>query len=147
MRRLIHFTIQKTGKVLLMGALELALVAGPAWAESSRIVVLNGQELKPYQEVIAGLQQALTKQGNLVHVEVHSIQGNPTQMNEALAHRLKSSSAQLGALATAAHCKDLETLGRLSQLERAEDLLLQLALAHAAACAVMIAELQARAGR
>ncbi|MCC2643791.1 MAG: putative Hybrid histidine kinase, partial [Nitrospira sp.] len=63
------------------------------------------------------------------------------------AHRLKSSSAQLGALATADYCRDLETLGRLAQLERAEEPLARLTEAHDAACAVMTQELTAREGR
>ncbi|MCE3225072.1 MAG: putative Hybrid histidine kinase, partial [Nitrospira sp.] len=62
------------------------------------------------------------------------------------AHRLKSSSAQLGALATADYCRDLETLGRLAQLERAECLLEQLGQSHHAACEAMTEELQARKG-
>ncbi|MEP7152727.1 MAG: Hpt domain-containing protein [Nitrospira sp.] len=71
---------------------------------------------------------------------------DPVTLHQA-AHRLKSSSVQLGALATTAYCKDLETLGRLAQLERAEGRLVQLTQAHAAACAVMSKELQAREGR
>ncbi|MBA5862311.1 MAG: response regulator [Nitrospira sp. CR1.1] len=60
------------------------------------------------------------------------------------AHRLKSSSAQLGALATAAHCKELENLGRLAHLEGAAGLLAQLTDAHQAACAAMTSELLQR---
>ena len=60
------------------------------------------------------------------------------------AHRLKSSSAQLGALATAAHCKELEHLGRLANLDRAPGLLAQLTDTHQAACAAMTSELLQR---
>ncbi|ODT44789.1 MAG: hypothetical protein ABS70_04665 [Nitrospira sp. SCN 59-13] len=60
------------------------------------------------------------------------------------AHRLKSSSAQLGALATAAHCKELEHLGRLARLDGAPGLLAQLTDAHQAACAAMTSELLQR---
>ena len=60
------------------------------------------------------------------------------------AHRLKSSSAQLGALATAAHCKELENLGRLARLDDAPSLLAQLTDAHQAACAAMTSELLQR---
>ncbi len=70
-----------------------------------------------------------------------------TQDPDALAkaaHRLKSSSAQLGALATAAHCKELEQLGRLARLDGAARLLTQLTDAHHMACATIITELQQR---
>jgi len=62
------------------------------------------------------------------------------------AHRLKSSSAQLGALATAAHCKELEQLGRLARLDGAAALLAQLMDAHQATCATMTGELRLRGG-
>ncbi len=60
------------------------------------------------------------------------------------AHRLKSSSAQLGALATAAHCKELEQLGRLARLDDAARLMTQLTEAHQVACAAILTELQQR---
>ncbi|MCS6326039.1 MAG: response regulator [Nitrospira sp.] len=60
------------------------------------------------------------------------------------AHRLKSSSAQLGALATAAHCKELEHLGRLARLDGTPGLLAQLTDAHQAVCAAMTSELLQR---
>ncbi|ODT43249.1 MAG: hypothetical protein ABS70_08595 [Nitrospira sp. SCN 59-13] len=60
------------------------------------------------------------------------------------AHRLKSSSAQLGVLATAAHCKELEHLGRIACLENSAHLLAQLADAHQAACTTIAAELRSR---
>jgi signal transduction histidine kinase/DNA-binding response OmpR family regulator/HPt (histidine-containing phosphotransfer) domain-containing protein len=60
------------------------------------------------------------------------------------AHRLKSSSAQLGALATSAHCKELENLGRLARLDGAAGLLAQLTDAHQAACATITSELLQR---
>ncbi|MBS0170493.1 MAG: response regulator [Nitrospira sp.] len=61
------------------------------------------------------------------------------------AHRLKSSSAQLGALTTAAHCKELEGFGRLARLDDAARLLAPLTDSHQAACAAIHAELQQRA--
>ena len=60
------------------------------------------------------------------------------------AHRLKSSSAQLGALATSAHCKELENLGRLARLDGAAGLLAQLTDAHQATCATITSELLQR---
>ena len=58
------------------------------------------------------------------------------------AHRLKSSSAQLGFLATAAHCKELEHLGHLAHLDDAARLLVELTDAHQAACTTIAAELR-----
>ncbi|HNL88275.1 MAG TPA: Hpt domain-containing protein, partial [Nitrospira sp.] len=68
-----------------------------------------------------------------------------TQDAESLAkaaHRLKSSSAQLGFVATAAHCKELEALGRLAHLDHAARLLAELIDAHQSACTAIAAELQ-----
>lgn len=58
------------------------------------------------------------------------------------AHRLKSSSAQLGFVATAAHCKELEALGRLAHLDHAARLLAELTDAHQSACTAIAAELR-----
>ena len=63
------------------------------------------------------------------------------------AHRLKSSSAQLGALATAGHCKELETLGRLTRIDEAAHLLSQLIEAHQFTCTAITSELQQRSPR
>ncbi|MBH0201742.1 MAG: PAS domain S-box protein [Nitrospira sp.] len=52
----------------------------------------------------------------------------------AAAHRLKSSSAQLGATAVAADCRDLELIGASQELERAEAVLQALERHYAAAC-------------
>ena len=76
-----------------------------------------------------------------IHAAVQS--NDPVALYEA-AHRLKSSSAQLGALTTATHCNDIETLGRSGQFERAERLLGELARTHSAACAIITHELQRR---
>ena len=63
------------------------------------------------------------------------------------AHRLKSSSAQLGILATAAHCKELEALGRRARIDEAAHRLSQLIEAHQFACAAITSELQQRSAR
>ncbi len=59
----------------------------------------------------------------------------------AAAHRLKSSSAQLGALALAADCRELETLGASQQLDRAGEALNQFDQHYEAACAALQEEL------
>ncbi|MDP3599296.1 MAG: PAS domain S-box protein, partial [Nitrospirota bacterium] len=55
-----------------------------------------------------------------------AIDCNDSARLHALAHRLKSSSATLGALSMAAHCKELEALGRDHRTEEAPEHLRQL---------------------
>ena len=55
---------------------------------------------------------------------------------QAVAHRLKSSSAQLGALGLAARCKDLELMGASKNLIDAERILTELQSEYATACTV-----------
>ena len=59
----------------------------------------------------------------------------------AAAHRLKSSSAQLGAMAVASDCRDLEMMGASQELERTEEALKTLERHYAAACAAFHAEI------
>lgn len=80
MRRLIHL-IAALGIALTSSALGLIASPDSACAESGRIVVLSGQDLKPYQDVLAGLQQSLTKQGINLAVEIHAAQGAPSTAN------------------------------------------------------------------
>jgi len=55
----------------------------------------------------------------------------------ASAHRLKSSSAQLGAVALAADCRELEMMGASQQLDRAGEVLGQFEQRYEAACAAL----------
>ncbi|MDH4082149.1 MAG: ATP-binding protein [Nitrospira sp.] len=59
----------------------------------------------------------------------------------AAAHRLKSSSAQLGASALAADCRELEMMGASQELERAGDVLSRFEQHYEAACAALHEEL------
>ena len=63
----------------------------------------------------------------------------------AAAHRLKSSSAQLGACATADHCQALERLATAGQLHTALSVLQRLEASYQASCARIEAELRERA--
>jgi CheY-like chemotaxis protein len=73
----------------------------------------------------------------------HSVDGlrdairmdNPAAL-QAIAHRLKSSSAQLGAIAVAARCQDLETMGSRKNLIDAGHVLAQLESDYLTTCAV-----------
>ena len=59
----------------------------------------------------------------------------------AAAHRLKSSSAQLGASALAADCRELELMGASQVLDRADEILIRLEAHYAEACAAFRDEL------
>lgn len=71
----------------------------------------------------------------------HAIASNDPATLHAVAHRLKSSSATLGALTVAAHCKALEALGRDHRTEEAPDHFRQLERDFNAVCSVFHAAL------
>ncbi len=108
MRRLTHL-IPAIGIALILSVLALMASPDSARAESSRIVVLSGQDLKPYQDVLAGLQQSLTKQGINLTVEVHAASSAPS-IADAL-HDIKKNGARLvvtlGSAATQAAVRDV----------------------------------------
>ncbi len=125
MRRLIHL-IAALGIVLILSVTGLLESPGLARAESGRIVVLSGQDLKPYQEVLAGLQQSLTKQGLSTTIEVYPLQGNPTKTHEVLSD-LKKTGARLvvtlGSAATQAAVREVPHLPLLAtMIVSAEDI-------------------------
>jgi PAS domain S-box-containing protein len=70
-----------------------------------------------------------------------AIRANDSAALQAIAHRLKSSSAQLGALAVAVHCKELEAMGIRKNLIDADRILDQLQSDYIAACSVFRQEL------
>ena len=77
--------IRMITKVVILGLFGLMFVADVATAEPGRIVVLSGQDLKPYQEVLAGFQQSLVKQGITLNVQIHALQGNQAKAQDVLA--------------------------------------------------------------
>jgi CheY-like chemotaxis protein len=71
-------------------------------------------------------------------------QAVPAQDSAAVreaAHSLKSSSATLGAMALAGHCKELEAMGQAQSLLQAAELLTKLEAEYAAVCKAFSAEL------
>ena len=95
-------------------------------AKTDRIVVLSGQDLKPYHDVLAGLQQSLSKQGLTTTVEVYPLQGNPTKTQDVLSD-LKKTGARLvvtlGSAATQAAVRELPHLPLLAtMIVSAEDI-------------------------
>jgi putative ABC transport system substrate-binding protein len=96
----------------------LRLIASPdlVCADSGRIVVLNGQDLKPYQDVLAGFQQSLAKQGINLSVEIHALQGNPTKTQDVLADIKKHGARLVVTLGSAATQAAVREVGQLPLL-------------------------------
>ena len=117
MRRLIHL-IAALGIALTLSLRGHRAPPDSARAESSRIVVLSGQDLKPYQDVLAGLQQSLTKQGITLTVEVHATPSAPS-IADAL-HDIKKNGARLvvtlGGAATQATARDVDQVPILATM-------------------------------
>src|ERR1043165_2148691 len=111
--------ICRIGKGILLCVLWLMIAAGQVHAQSGRIVVLIGQDLKPYQEVLAGFQQSLKKQGINMSLEVHSLQRNPGKTQEVLAD-VKRNGARLvvtlGSAATQAAVREVSHLPILATM-------------------------------
>jgi putative tryptophan/tyrosine transport system substrate-binding protein len=76
--------IARLAKAFVLGTLFMTIVAKPVSAESNRIVVLSGQNLKPYQDMLTGFQQSLAKQGITLSIEIHSLQGNQPKAQEVI---------------------------------------------------------------
>lgn len=118
MFRLLHI-LYALGFGLILGALGLMIQPDGVFAKSDRIVVLCGQDLQPYQDVLTGLQQSLTKQGIATSVEVVPLQGNPAKTQDALSD-LKKTGARLvvtlGSAATQAAVRDVSHLPLLATM-------------------------------
>lgn len=106
-------------RAITLVVLVLMLPVGLVNAESNRIVVLSGQDLKPYQEVLTGFQQSLAKQGITLNVEIYPLQGNQTKAQDVLAD-VKRNGAKLvvtlGNQATQAAVREITTLPILATM-------------------------------
>ena len=112
MRRLTHF-IPALGIALILSVLRLIASPDSVCAESGRIVVLNGQDLKPYQDVLAGFQQSLSKQGINLPVEIHALQGNPATAHDVFADIKKNGARLVVTLGSAATQAAVREVGHL----------------------------------
>ncbi len=112
MRRLTHF-IPALGIALILSVLRLIASPDSVCAESGRIVVLNGQDLKPYQDVLAGFQQSLSKQGINLPVEIHALQGNPAAAHDVFADIKKNGARLVVTLGSAATQAAVREVGHL----------------------------------
>lgn len=97
----------------------LTIVTDVVRAESTRIVVLSGQDSKPYQDVLMGLQQSLVKQGMTLKVESLTVQGNSEKLQAAL-QNVKHHGAKLvvtlGTQATQAAVREIRNLPILASM-------------------------------
>ncbi|MCX5723290.1 MAG: PAS domain S-box protein [Nitrospirae bacterium] len=91
------------------------------------------------------LARYITDSRPLVDQLRHAIQSNDPAALHALAHRLKSSSATMGALTVAARCKELEALGLSRRIEAAPDRFWQLERDFEIVCAIFQTTLTKRA--
>ncbi|ULA69389.1 MAG: hypothetical protein LZF62_430061 [Nitrospira sp.] len=112
MRRLTHL-MPAIGIALIVTILRLIASPDLVCADSGRIVVLNGQDLKPYQDVLAGFQQSLAKQGINLSVEIHALQGNPTKTQDVLADIKKHGARLVVTLGSAATQAAVREVGHL----------------------------------
>ena len=106
-------------RAITLAILILGLPVGSVSAESNRIVVLSGQDLKPYQEVLTGLQQSLAKQGLTLTVEIHGIQGNQAKAQNVLddvKHHGAKLLVTMGNIATQAAVREITTIPILATM-------------------------------
>ena len=82
------------------------------------------------------LRKYLDNSRDSVDALCDALRANDPEGLQAVAHRLKSSSAQLGALGLAARCKELELMGASKNLIDADRILAELQSEYATACTV-----------
>jgi CheY-like chemotaxis protein/HPt (histidine-containing phosphotransfer) domain-containing protein len=89
------------------------------------------------------VNQFLTSAQESVELLREAVRSGSAQQLEVAAHRLKSSSAQLGALILAGRCHELELLGRAQSLEGAQDIFTHLEREYQTVSLLLRAELDA----
>ncbi len=106
-------------RVIVLVVFPLTIPSGLIRAESTRIVVLSGQDSKPYQEVLTGLQQSLVKQGITVKVESFTSNGNQAKVQDVL-EDVKRNGAKLvvalGSQASQAATREIHDLPILASM-------------------------------
>ncbi len=122
--------------------------SAPASASSSLAIDLKALEaIRALQRpnrpnVLASvLRKYLDNSRDSVDALRDALRANDPAGIQAIAHRLKSSSAQLGALALAARCKELELMGANKNLIDADRILAELQSEYATACTVFRTEI------
>ena len=88
----------------------------------------------------------VTQSQKMVETLRRALEQNDAQAVFRTAHSLKSSSANVGAVGLAEHCKTLEAFGRQNQLGPAPNLLTQLEAEYGAVLTVLQAEMKKNPG-
>ena len=112
-------------------------LAAPAGVDLTALVGIRKLQRPNRPDVLASiLRKYLDHSRHSVDALGDAIRANDPATLQAIAHRLKSSSAQLGAIALAAHCQELETMGSRKNLIEADRVFAQLESDYLVACAV-----------
>jgi HPt (histidine-containing phosphotransfer) domain-containing protein len=115
---------------------------GPTMIDQTALTAVRALQ-RPGQPdiVVRVLSRYLATSVESVNAIRHAVRSQNATELRAAAHRLKSSSAQLGASALAADCRELELMGSSRQLGRAQEILSRLEGHYAEACAAIQEEL------
>ena len=83
-------SLHTCGLIAILGLAVLCLVSGSfavGSAEEPRIVILTSSRAAPYEEALAGFQQALRQQGLRATFDVHSLEEDSRRVSSGLAGR------------------------------------------------------------
>lgn len=112
--------------------------AEPTIIDQSALAAIRALQRPGQPDILARiLSQYLETSREMVERIRRAVQSNDAAELRAAAHRLKSSSAQLGAMALAADCRELEMIGASQVLDRATVVLSQFEPHYEAACAAL----------
>jgi PAS domain S-box-containing protein len=114
----------------------------PTILDQSALAAIRALQRPGQPDILARVvSQYVETSGQIVdRIRCAVLSGDASELR-ATAHRLKSSSAQLGATAVASDCRELEMMGANQELTRAGDVLSRLEQRYAAACAAFHDEL------
>ncbi len=117
-------------------------MAEPAVIDRSALDAIRALQRPGHPDIVARIvSQYVETSREMVDRIRRAVLSKDAAELRASAHRLKSSSAQLGALALAANCRELEMMGASQQLDRAGEVLGQFDQRYKAACAALQEEL------
>jgi HPt (histidine-containing phosphotransfer) domain-containing protein len=128
--------IQPKAKACDEQSAEPAVIDQAAWA------AIRALQRPGHPDIFARVcaQYMKTSQETVDRIRL-AVQSKDSEGLRVAAHRLKSSSAQLGAAALAADCRELEMMGAGLELERAEETLSRLEWHYEVSCAALKDEL------
>lgn len=116
--------------------------AEPAAIDQAAWAAIRALQRPGHPDIFARVCAQYTKTSQETIDRIRSaVRSKDSEELRVSAHRLKSSSAQLGAAALAADCRDLEMMGASRELERAGEILSRLERHYVASCAALKDEL------